>query len=304
MTTTATHHYAHIGERLRLRRQNAHLSTEQVARAAGISRALLYRYESGDVVKLEVLEKLARLYETSTGALLGLGNEYITHGMLFFDRQQRLEADATQMTVVFGPQAYMLSSDAYDTALAERLVDRRDDQTALSPPEAERLMHILAKRKATFARNKPALVNIVPVSDIERYLTHGLGGHPLLPAAERAARRLAARREMERLAGLIASPPMGVQIVLTTQPLPTTGFQLVQLPHGRRVLVTSPFRIVEPTNLHYGVAMISEDQEALRLHETLAARLWESALKGAAASAELARLLRDHADPTDLTMGA
>jgi transcriptional regulator with XRE-family HTH domain len=287
-----THHYAHIGERLRTRRQNAHLSTEQVARAAGISRALLYRYESGDVVKLEVLEKLARLYQTSTGALLGLGNEYITHGMLFFDRLQRLEADATQMTVVFGPQAYMLSSDDYDVALAERLVDRRDDQTALSDAEAERLMHVLRKRKATFARNRPGLVNIVPASDIERYLTHGLGGHPRLPADERAARRLAARREIERLAGLIASPPMGVQIVLTTEPLPTTGFQLVQL-HGRRVLVNSPFRIVEPTNLHYGVAMISEDEEALRLHEALAARLWESALKGEAASAEVARLLRD-----------
>lgn len=293
-----THHYAHIGERLRSRRQNARLSTEQVARAAGISRALLYRYESGDVVKLEVLERLARLYETSTGALLGLGNEYITHGMLFFDRQQRLEAEATQITVVFGPQAYVLSSEAYDTALAERLVERRSDQTALSPAEADRLMHLLGKRKAAFARNRPALVNIVPVGDIERYLTHGLGGHPLLPAADRAARRLAARREVQRLAGLIASPPMGVQIVLTTQPLPTSGFQLLQLPHGRRVLATSPFRIVEPTNLHYGVAMISEDEEVLRLHETLAATLWASALKGAAASAEVARLLHAQADTT------
>ncbi|MDB5885939.1 MAG: Helix-turn-helix protein [Polaromonas sp.] len=289
-------HFAHIGERLRSRRQNAHLSTEEVARAAGISRALLYRYESGDVVKLEVLAKLARLYETSTGALLGLGNEYITHGMLFFDRLQRIEEGATQMTVVFGPQAYMLSSDAYDTALAERLVDQRIDQTALDVAEARRLMHVLAKRKASFARTRQGLINIVPVGDIERYLTHGLGGHPLLPASERAARRLAARQEIERLAGLIASPPMGVQIVLTTEPLPTTGFQLMQLQHGRRVLVTSPFRIVEPTNLHYGVAIISEDEEALRLQETLAALLWESALKGDAAVAELARLLRNKAD--------
>ncbi|CAN5578758.1 hypothetical protein BH10PSE18_BH10PSE18_22610 [soil metagenome] len=285
-------HFAHIGERLRSRRQNAHLSTEQVARAAGISRALLYRYESGDVVKLEVLERLARLYETSTSALLGLGNEYITHGMVFFDRLQRLEAQATQTTVVFGPQAYMLSSDDYDTALAARLVDQRGDQTALGDAEAERLMHVLRKRKAAFVRNRPSLANIVPVGDIERYLAHGLGGHPQMPAAERAIRRLAARREMERLAGLIASPPIGVQIALTTEPLPTTGFQLLQLP-GRRVLVTSPFRIVEPTNLHYGVAMISEDEEALRLHESLAARLWASALQGAAAHAELLRLLAE-----------
>ena len=55
---------------------------------------------------------------------------------------------------------------------------------------------------------------------------------------------------------------------------------------------------MEPTNLHYGVAMISEDQEALRLHETLAARLWDTALKGADATAELARLLHAHADTT------
>ena len=288
------HHFAHIGERLRSRRQSARLSTEAVSRAAGISRALLYRYESGDIVKLEVLEKLARLYETSTGALLGMGNEYITHGMVFFDRLQRLEERATQMTVVFGPQAYVLSSAEYDAALVERLADTRCDQTALEAPEVQRLMHLLGKRKAAFERNRTGLINIVPIDDIVRYLARGLGGNAQQAPAERQARRQAAALEMRRLAQMIAAPRMGVQIALTTQQLPTTGFQLLQLP-GRRVLVNSPFRIVEPTNLHYGVAMISEDEEALRLHESLAARLWASALTGAAASAEMERLLRDAA---------
>lgn len=40
-----------------------------------------------------------------------------------------------------------------------------------------------------------------------------------------------------------------------------------------------PFRIGEELNLRYGVAMITEDEEALRLHETLASRLWETALR-------------------------
>ncbi|QHI97831.1 helix-turn-helix domain-containing protein [Xylophilus rhododendri] len=285
--------FPHIGERLRARRLGAGLSTEAVAQAAGISRALLYRYEAGDVVKLEVLERLARLYDTSTGTLLGLGNEYITHGMLFFERVQRLEESALQMTTVFGPQAYVLSSAEYDSALAERLGDDRDGQTALQPLEVQRLMQLLTRRKAAFERLRPGFINIIPVSDIEHYLRHGLGGHAHQSEADRLKKRQAARREMERLAAMIASPRMGLQIALTSQPLPTSGFQLVQSA-GRQVVVTSPFRIVEPTNLHYGVAMVSEDEQSLRLHQTLANRLWETGLRGAAAGAELARLLREN----------
>ncbi len=172
---------------MRRRRQSAHLTTDQVCQATGISRALLYRYESGEVVKLEVLERLAHLYQTSTGALLGLGNEYITHGLVFFDRLQRLEEQAARITTVFGPQAYMVSSDRYDEALALRLADLREDQPTLTPAEAERLMHVLKKRKALLSRNRMSLVNIIPVSDIQRYLEYGLGGHPQL-AGRRAGR--------------------------------------------------------------------------------------------------------------------
>jgi transcriptional regulator with XRE-family HTH domain len=283
--------YPHIGERLRDRRQSAQLTAKQVCEATGISRTLLYRYESGEVVKLDVLEKLARIYDTSTSALLGIGNEYIAHGMVFFDRLQRLEEHADRITTVFGPQAYMLSSADYDRSLAQCLVDQRPDQLALTPAEAERLMYVLKKRKQLITRGQTTLINIIPVSDIRLYLEHGLGGHAHLPAADIEARKAAARKEMQRLAALIAAPPMGVQFALTTQPVPTAGFELLQIA-GRRVLVTSPFRIVEPINLHFGVAMISEDELALRVHEALAARLWESALKGADASAEMRRLLQ------------
>ncbi|MGH8187490.1 MAG: hypothetical protein ACREUC_13095 [Steroidobacteraceae bacterium] len=50
----------------------------------------------------------------------------------------------------------------------------------------------------------------------------------------------------------------------------------------------------EQPTLRYGVAIISEDDEALRLHETLAARLWDSALNGSRAVDELQKLLKAH----------
>jgi hypothetical protein len=98
---------------------------------------------------------------------------------------------------------------------------------------------------------------------------------------------------MEHLASLIASPPMGVQIGITRRPLPTAGFQLIRAAN-RKLLVLSPFRLIQQPNLRYGVAMITEDEEALRLHEMLTARLWESALTGSKAIDEINRQLKNH----------
>lgn len=283
-----------IGERLRQLREDSGLTADAVSAAARISRALLYRYEAGEVVKLDVMERLAELYGTSLAALLGLGNQYFTHGLLMFDHLQRLEEQATQLTIVFGPQAYVLSSDAYDESLMVRLVDHRNDQMALSELEAQRLIHLLKRRKEAFKTHRTSLVNIIPVEDIERYLAFGLGGHAKLPAAQRARRRQAARVEVERLAQMIASPPMGVQIGLTTEQLPTAGFELVNI-GPRSLLVLSPFRVVEPINIHYGVATVTEDEQALRLHQGLADRLWANSLRGHAAFVEIQRLLREAA---------
>jgi len=55
--------------------------------------------------------------------------------------------------------------------------------------------------------------------------------------------------------------------------------------------VTSPFRLGEPVNLRYGVAVISGDEQALRLHESLIARLWDSAIAGGRAIEEIERLI-------------
>ena len=56
--------------------------------------------------------------------------------------------------------------------------------------------------------------------------------------------------------------------------------------------MVSPFRLGEPLNLRYGVAMISSDEQALRLHESLVARLWESSLSGQRAIEQIEKAIK------------
>ncbi len=283
--------FGDVGKRLREHRAAAKLTVDEAAARIGVSRALLYRYESGGIVKLATLEKLAGIYGTSAAALVGLDNEYLTSGPAFFERITKLEEEADHITTVFGPLVYVLTSDAYEQSLTQALSDPGEDGDAFSGAEVQGLIRTLRRRKEVFRRRSPSLVNIVPVAEIERYLGVGLSSLVDLPTAERAARRRAAAREIEHLARLIATPPMGIQIALTRRPLPTAGFQMLRT-GARRILVHSPFRIGYPLNLRYGVAMITEDEVALGLHESLAGRLWETALTGAKAVDEIQKLLK------------
>lgn len=279
-----------VGRRLKALRAGAHMSIDSAAQSVSASRALLYRYEAGDIVKLDTLERLARLYGTSTTALLGLEHEYIVNSIIFFERLEKLEQDAEHITTVFGPLAYVLTTDAFDEALVQTLSDDGGGD-ALTPAELQRLRRTLRRRKAALRDQKPGFVNIIPVSEIQLYLAAGSNTTSELSTAERAAQRRKAMKEMEHLCALIEKPPMGVQIALTRRPLPTAGFQILRL-KSQRLLVVSPFRLGEPVNLRYGIATISGDEQALRLHEGLVARLWDGALTGRRASDEIQRLIK------------
>jgi hypothetical protein len=266
------------------------MPAEAAARAVGVSRALLYRYESGEIVKLDILERMARLYGTSTMVLLGLDHEYIVNGVAFFERLEKIEAEAEHITTVFGPIAYTLSTDTYDEALALAL-SRDGGPDALTPAELQRLKRVLRRRKASLRDRKPGFVNIIPLSEVQAYLQAAANPAAMLSTAEQNAQRRHALREMEHLCALIQKPPMGVQIALTERPLPTAGFQVLRM-KAQRLLITSPFRLGEPINLRYGIASISGDEQALRLHESLIARLWDSALTGQRAVDAIAKLTK------------
>ena len=283
--------FPQIGDRLRAYRIGSGLAVDDIADRLGVSRAALYRYEAGEVVKLDTIARLGRLFGVSMSALLGVGIEYFSNGIAFFERLRQLEEDAQHMTVVFGPVAFVLTSDEYEHDLLTALVSADEADDRIEAADLTTLMDVLKARKAIYRARQPGLVNIVSLYEIERFLANGLSLRQRPRRAELAAHRAMAAREVMRIAELVARPAMGVQIGLTRRPLPTTGFQLIRQ-DSRSIVVTSPFRIGEQPNMRHGVATISDARDAIDVHQDLADRLWSSVLLGSEAARELRRLVK------------
>lgn len=280
-----------IGNRLRAFRLGSGLSGDEIARRLGISRAALYRFEKGELVKIETLERLAELLDVSVPTLLGVGVEYIASAVSYFERLRQLEASAERITVLAGPISYLLSSDRFDERLAEVLRESVPDNAPdrkRAVRDVDEIMAILRERRASYRRRKPAVVNLISATEIERFLVNGLIGRLNLPDKVRRERRAQARAEVAHLAQAMAEQPMGLQIGIVPDTLPHTGFMLFRQPE-RQVLVTSPFRLGEQPNVRIGVAMITSAPEALALHQNNVEEMWRRALKGPAA----AKFLRD-----------
>ena len=86
-----------MGNRLRAHRVGASLLAEDVAEQLGISRAVVYRLEKGEIVKIETLERLAALLDTSVASLLGLEVEYYSTALGLFERMRQLEESSERL---------------------------------------------------------------------------------------------------------------------------------------------------------------------------------------------------------------
>ncbi|MGE7469465.1 helix-turn-helix domain-containing protein [Bosea sp. NPDC003192] len=278
-----------IGERLKAYRLGRGLQAEDVAEQLGISRAAVYRIEAGGVVKIETLERLATLLETTVASLLGAGVEYYSSPVSYFERMRQIEEQADQVVAHFPPLSYLLTSDDYSGYLRQTLVEALPPHIAREQAVAEidAIIAILNERKTARKRRRLSVVNFVNVLEIERWLKLGVVGSFNLPAAELVRRRQAARTEVEHLIGLIESEPMGVQIGLIEETLPNITFQLFRTAE-KTLLGLSPFRLGgELPNLRSGIAMLTADEEPVRLYEEIADGLWRRALKGSDAGAVL-----------------
>jgi transcriptional regulator with XRE-family HTH domain len=284
--------FAEIGERLRAYRMGRGLSAEQVAERLGVSRAAVYRIEAGEVVKIETLDRLASVLETSVGSLLGLGVEYYANAISYFERMRQIEEKSEQVIAHFPPLSYLLTSDNYGRHLKQTLLEAAPSEDIKDyGAEIDAIVEVLDERKHARNRRHLSVVNFVSMPEIERWLKLGLVGRFDLPANEIVERRLAARAEVEHLIKLIEQEPMGIQIGLIEEPLPNITFQLFRTSE-RTLLGLSPFRLGgELPNIRTGVAMLTADEEPVRLYEQLVEKLWRRAYKGREAAHQLRTIL-------------
>jgi len=102
-----------IGNRLKAFRLGSGLSADEIATRLGISRTALYRFEKGELAKIETLEKLAELLSVSVPTLLGVGVEYVASAVSYFERNK----PAGEQTPV-----YAISFDLYENGVSRTLV--------------------------------------------------------------------------------------------------------------------------------------------------------------------------------------
>ncbi len=285
--------YDEIGNRLKAYRLGSGLSADEIAKQLGISRTALYRFEKGELAKIETLERLAELLGVSIPTLLGVGIEYIPSAVTYFERMRQIEETAEHIMVLSGPISFLLASGNFETTLEEVLTENITQSVAnraKALSDIPKIMGILRERKEIYHRRRPTIVNLMSAMEIERFLHHGLIGRDGLPQGIVVKRKALARAEIEHFVTLIDDPPMGIQIGIVTDTLPHTGFQLFRQP-DRNILVLSPFRLGGEPNVRVGVAMITSAPDALVFHENAIGDMWGRALKGQAAANCVRRLL-------------
>ena len=150
--------FTEIGQQLRAYRLEFGLRAEEIAARLGVSRAALYRYEKGEVIKLDTIKRLAELLKISPLSLLGIGVEYYNRPIGYFERLRQVEETADQILQLHGPVCYLTTSDAYDRALAEAFEETADqagaERTAMRGM-AEQVLGILAARKRMYGHAPP-----------------------------------------------------------------------------------------------------------------------------------------------------
>lgn len=276
-----------IGARLRAHRDQLRLSPDDLADRLGISRAALYRAEKGEIAKLEVLGRIAVELGASLDQLLGVGAEYLDDAPALFQRMTELEAEATCITGVFSPVAYLLTSADYDRVLKDALFE----QAQASPERISRIIEVLRRRRRTFAAGRARLRSIVTVADLEHFLAQGLTGRDSLPAPMREARRRHARAEVAAIARLALSPPGGrAELRLLEAPGAATSFEVVTRPDATW-LVVSPFALGVRPNITLGVGTVTRAPEAVASHRAVTDRLWAEGIGGEAAHVRIRDIL-------------
>jgi transcriptional regulator with XRE-family HTH domain len=290
--------FTEIGQQLRAFRLESGLRAEEIAARLGVSRAALYRYEKGEVIKLDTVKRLAELLNLSPLTLLGIGVEYYNRPIAYFERLRQMEETADQVLEVFGPLCYLTTSDTYDSVLAEAFEEAVEEPGAERMgvrAAAEQILGTLAARKRMYHARRPSIICMVSVSSVRRLLDAGVAEGLAVSESTRMRARRIAEVEVRRMADLMETEPMGLQFGLLSGPEPSSLFTVLRA-RDRVSLAINPFRPDGNPGRQTGVAMVTGADEAVAAHQRVAEATWREALKGPAGAARLRRLLKDDAE--------
>jgi transcriptional regulator with XRE-family HTH domain len=285
--------FADIGQQLRAYRLESGMRAEEIAGRLGVSRAALYRYEKGEVIKLDTIRRLAELLKISPLSLLGIGVEYFSRPIAFQERLRQVEEQADQILQVGDAVCYPTSTEAYDGALAEAWAEAADAsaERVAARAMADQAMGLLAARKKLHQSRRANIIAMLSEAALRRFLTDGVATGLAMSERTRTRCRLAARAEAESIANLMESVPMGLQLgLLAGEP---AGNFMVLRGRERAHVVTSPFPPDVTSSAGIGVGTLTAADEAVVLHQRVAETAWRDALKGAAAAARVRDLIRE-----------
>jgi transcriptional regulator with XRE-family HTH domain len=286
--------FADIGQQLRAYRLESGLRAEEIAARLGVSRAALYRYEKGEVIKLDTIRRLAELLKISPLSLLGIGVDYFARPVGFLERLRQVEEQADQILLVGGAACFQTLTDAFEGALSEAWVEAADaapDRTQ-ARAAADQALGLLASRRRLYQQRRPTIIGILSEGALRRFLQDGVAGGLPLSDRGRARCRAAAAAEAENMAALMDSVPIGIQLGLGAGPDPSSTFMVLR-GRERAHVVAGPFPPDAAPSGALGVAMITAADDAVAIHQRVAESAWRDALKGATAASRVRELIAE-----------
>lgn len=268
--------YLSIGQRLRAYRIAASLKAEDVAKNLKISRAAVYRLEKGEIVKIETLDRLATLLDTSVTSLLGVDTEYYSSGDGFFERMRQLEEKSSHIFSHFDPFSFLLTSKQYLSHLSTMLAEANMPQ---NQQKIASTLAILKERKENFHAHFPQVINLIGLQNVERFLHLGLVGNLNISPSKKMERCLMARKEVGHLIELLEEKGQNLEIAITQESIPSLTFQIFYQQKQPLALAISPFRLGELPNVCTGIASITASNDAIKRYQNLFDNLWKNSAK-------------------------
>ena len=283
-----------IGQQLRNYRLESGLKADEIAARLGISRAALYRYEKGEVIKLDTVRRLAEMLQVSPLALLGIGVDYFSRINAFLERQRQIEEVADSQLQLGGALCFAIASDGFDQLLRGLWLEA----AGMAPDRlaarsiTEQCMTSLAQRRLLLEQRRPNITALLSETAIRRMLADGIGAGLPLSERGRAEAKAAAMTEVEHLAHMIEKAPLGVQIGLLQEPEPSHQ-AIIYRARDRAHVIANPFAVDAHPGWSIGIASVTSADDALAIHQRVAEACWRQARKGLAAAQRLRILIAE-----------